>query len=58
MDACQKHLMLPWMKGIGGSGRGTGRAGAVLKTLHLFLCCVRWAFWNKVAAFLKHGKSS
>lgn len=41
MDACQKHLMLPWMKAVG--GRGRGRVGAVLSSVLLFLCSNRGA---------------
>lgn len=29
MDACQKQLMLPWMKAVGGRGRDRGRAAAL-----------------------------
>lgn len=55
MDACQKHLMLPWMKAVG--GRGRGRVGAVLSSVLLFLCSNRGAFRSEAAAIFQHGKS-
>lgn len=60
MDACQKHLMLPWMKTIGGRGRDQvwGRAGAVLSSLLLCLCCVHGAFGMRWLAYSKEVEES
>lgn len=55
MDACQKHLMLPWMKAVGGRGRDRERQScAELPALVFILCsrCVR----NEAAGVLQHGE--
>lgn len=57
MDVCQKHLMLPWMKAVGGRDRGRGRVGAVLSSLLLFFMLCSWGFRSEAVAIHQHGKS-
>lgn len=53
MDACQKHLMLPWMKAVGGRGKDRGRDRAVLSRAEL----CSWGFWSEAVAIFQYGKS-
>lgn len=58
MDACQKHLMQPWMKAVGGRGRGRVGVGALLSYMLVFLCCVRGAFGVRLLPYSSMGRAA
>lgn len=59
MDACQKHLMLPWMN-VGGRGRdrGRGRVEAEPSSLVLFLYCLHGAFGVRLLPYSSMGRAA